>query len=115
MKLHVTRSNIRLNPDYKKVIARFFNSGIDRSRILIRRVLELPDEVARELLKQVFEEFSSRYNDVVAVFNKHYELIKSLLEPAEQQNLTEDKRLLLGSYFTMEYSIEAAAFFNPSK
>ena len=30
------------------------------------------------------------------------------------RTLTKEQKLLIGSYFTMEYSIEAAAFFNPS-
>ena len=114
MKLHVNRINLRLNPDFKKVIPRFFNSGIDRSRILISRVLALTEEDASSLLNKVLEEFSPRYHRIEGIFVKHFELIKYLLHPAEQESLSEQKKLLLGSYFTMEYSLEAAALFNPS-
>ena len=37
-----------------------------------------------------------------------------LLNEEEVNSITTEARLLLGSYFTMEYSIEAAALFNPS-
>lgn len=114
MKLYVNRSNLRLNPDYKKVIPRFFNSGIERSRTLINKVLLLPEETSADLVNHVLVEFSSRYRDIASIFVKHYELIKYLLEPGEQDKVSEAKKLLLGSYFTMEYSIEAAALFNPS-
>jgi predicted GH43/DUF377 family glycosyl hydrolase len=114
MKLHVNRINLRLGPDFKKVIPRFFNSGIERSRILIDRVLHLSAEETEALLNQVLVEFSSRYRDIKSIFDKHFELIRHLLLEPEQKNLSDIKKLLLGSYFTMEYSLEAAALFNPS-
>ena len=91
MKLHVNRTNVRLNPDFKKVIPRFFNTGIDRSRKLINRVLHMTDEDAEALLSQVLSEFSSRYRDIENIFRKHYELIKYLLQPEEQEKIL-DKR-----------------------
>jgi predicted GH43/DUF377 family glycosyl hydrolase len=114
MKLHVNRLNQRLNPDYKKVIPRFFNSGIERSRVLIERVLHLSDAEADELLDQVLIEFSPRYRDIKSIFVKHFEMIRYLLLEPEQKSLGDSKKLLMGSYFTMEYSLEAAALFNPS-
>ena len=103
-----------ISPDVKKVIPRFFNSGIDRSRILINRVMSLDEDVAAELLANVLHEFENRYRDIRSIFVKHFELIKYLLQPQEQQSLSETRKLLLGAYFTMEYSLEAAALFNPS-
>jgi predicted GH43/DUF377 family glycosyl hydrolase len=114
MKLHVNRTNIRLNPDYRKVIARFFNTGETRSKKLISQVLEMPDSEASHLLQQVMDEFSGRYRTIESIFRKHFDLIKYLLSPDEQLTVSNDKKLLIGSYFTMEYSIEAAALFNPS-
>ena len=114
MKLHLDRSKVRISPDVKKVIPRFFNSGIDRSRILINRVMSLDEDVAAELLANVLHEFENRYRDIRSIFVKHFELIKYLLQPQEQQSLSETRKLLLGAYFTMEYSLEAAALFNPS-
>jgi predicted GH43/DUF377 family glycosyl hydrolase len=114
MKLHVNRINLRIDPDFKKVIPRFFNNGTERSKTLIERVLHLPEKQAEDLLQQVLTEFSPRYRDIKSIFNKHFELIKILLPEPEQLNLSGADKLLLGSYFTMEYSLEAAALFNPS-
>ena len=46
MALLVTRTNIRLNPDYKKVIPRFFNTGNERSLLIINNVMQMDDEDA---------------------------------------------------------------------
>ncbi len=114
MKLHVNRTGLRLNPDFKKVIPRFFNTGDERSRALVNKVLQLSDKETNHLLLKILNEFSARYRSIHAIFEKHFELIKYLLPEKEQLNLSEEKKLLLGSYFTMEYSLEAVALFNPS-
>lgn len=114
MKLHVNRTGLRLNPDFKKVIPRFFNTGDERSRALVNKVLQLSDKETNHLLLKILNEFSARYRSIHAIFEKHFELIKYLLPEKEQLNLSEEKKLLLGSYFTMEYALEAVALFNPS-
>ena len=114
MKISVHRTNIRLAPDFKKVIPRFFNTGDERSKKLIDRVLQMPEAEAAQLVATVLDEFSQRYRDIRKIWSKHFGLIGYLLTEREIALLSEDKKLLLGSYFTMEYSIEAAALFNPS-
>ena len=114
MKIHVDRTGIRLSPDITKVIPRFFNTGDDRSRALIDRVLQMPEGDATRLLCQVLDEFGAHYRNIADVFEKHFQLIRRLLTEGEQVRLSEEKKLLMGSYFTMEYSHEAAALFNPS-
>lgn len=114
MKLNVTRSTQRLNPDLKKVIPRFFNPGDDRSRALINKILQMTTGEVVVLLQQVLDEFSARYRDISALLCKHFELIKYLLPEDLRETLPAEKKSLIGSYFTMEYSLEAAALFNPS-
>ena len=114
MTLQVNRINVRLNPDVRKVIPRFFNTGDERSRELINRVMLLPDSQVSELLLQVQQEFHKRYSNIRFVFEKHFELVKHLLPEKECLAMSNDKKLLIGSYFTMEYSLEHAALFNPS-
>lgn len=114
MKLVVSRINVRLNPDVRKVIPRFFNTGEERGRALINRVLLLTADEVNEVLFQVQTEFSKRYSNIKVIFEKHFELIKHLLPEKELLELSVEKKLLIGSYFTMEYSLEHAALFNPS-
>jgi len=112
MKLSVHRLNIRLVPDFKKVIPRFFNTGNDRSKKLIDKVMQMPEREAEKLLTQVIDEFSLRYHNIRAILTRHFGLVNNLVPVND--DLSENKKLLIGSYFTMEYSIEAAALFNPS-
>jgi predicted GH43/DUF377 family glycosyl hydrolase len=114
MKTPVTRTNVKINPDYKKVIPRFFNTGHERSLLIINNVLQMNDQEAEIILNNIFEEFSSRYRNIHDIFLKHFSSIQDLLPVHQLQTLSEEKKLLIGSYFTMEYSIEAAALFNPS-
>ncbi|WP_276482583.1 glycoside hydrolase family 130 protein [Paraflavitalea pollutisoli] len=114
MKLQVNRLNIRLKPDVKKVIPRFFNTGDERAGLLIHRVLQLPDIQASALLQQVRDEFGNKYHDLVAIFEKHGREVAHLVPIGDEPKISVDKRLLIGAYFTMEYSLEHAALFNPS-
>jgi predicted GH43/DUF377 family glycosyl hydrolase len=114
MKFQVNRINLRINPDYKKVIPRLLTVSTERSRKMIDRVFAMKEEEAVQVINQVLEEFSSRYKDIQSVFAKHFGLKKYLLTEEEERILSKEKKLLIGAYFTMEYSIEAAALFNPS-
>jgi hypothetical protein len=114
MTVTVNRSGIRLNPDLSRAIPRFFNIGEARSRALIEKVLEIPEKEAEDLLRSVMDEFRSRYRDIEAIFQKHFQLIHYLLPEPVHEQLSQEKKMLLGSYFTMEYSLEGAALFNPS-
>lgn len=114
MALHVNRKKTKLTPDFKKVIPRFFHTGNERSLEIIKKVSQMRDEDAKEISGQVLKEFSSRYRDIVAILTMHFEQVTHLLPAASDLQLTEEKKLLIGAYFTMEYAIEAAALFNPS-
>ncbi|MCU7549266.1 glycoside hydrolase family 130 protein [Chitinophagaceae bacterium LB-8] len=113
MAIPVNRTNIRIHPDYKKVIARFFNTGNERSLLIINKVMQMDDKDAEIVLSNIFKEFSNRYRNIYDIFLKHFALVKDLL-PLNEQHAISEKKLLIGAYFTMEYSIEAAALFNPS-
>ncbi len=117
MAIYVERKNIRFYPDSKRVIARFYLPGGDeRAMEIIRKVLDLPEEERRLTLNQVLANFSQRHRNISKVFRKHFNRVKGLLEQlnVEPETLSKSTKLLLGAYFSMEYSIESAAFFNPS-
>lgn len=114
MNVQVERLHVRLNPDGSKVIPRFFNTGPERSLTLINRVLLLSEAAVNELLLQVLQEFSRRYNNIQYIFEQHFAWVEHLLPDLEQRAFSNERKLLIGSYFTMEYSLEHAALFNPS-
>lgn len=116
MSVNVIRKGVLFQPDVSRVIARFLYTNEERSLALINRVISLPEKIKQETLAQVLREFSKRHRSISRVFEKHFNRLSPLLtrHGFDQHAFTDDEKVLIGSYFTMEYSIEAAAFFNPS-
>ncbi|MDD4179000.1 MAG: glycoside hydrolase family 130 protein [Candidatus Margulisbacteria bacterium] len=106
-----TLKNIR--PDQRRIITRPFRPGSETHvNNLINRILALDEPTVKELLKQTLKEFAHRHKDIEAVLLSNYRRVEGLIK--EAQDLSEERKLLIGSCFTMEYSIESAALFNPS-
>jgi hypothetical protein len=112
--MKITKSPIRLYASPKAVITQFLNlPGTGRVSNIIRRVKDLPAKTVATCLEKTMQDFASRHRDIQSTFRHHFNKVevhyKDLVHlfSAEQQ-------LLLGSYLTKEYSIQAAALFNPS-
>lgn len=117
--LQVRRHGVLIEPNKSRVIIKPFmpvstlSPGYAaRMKRLLKRIMELTEKEAAIILDDVFVEFRNRHRDLEGVFGLQYEQIKNLLPRRYQPS--ETKRLLIGSYFTCEYSLEAAALFNPS-
>jgi len=106
-----TLKNIR--PDKRRVITRPFRPGSEAHTInIVNRILALDEPKVKPLLKQILKDFAHRHKDIEAILMRNYQKIAgNITEPVP---ISEERKLLLGSYFTMEYSIESAALFNPS-
>jgi predicted GH43/DUF377 family glycosyl hydrolase len=74
--------------------------------------MSLPEDLVGPLLDEVSAEFSQRHQQIRKVFLERFEQVRELLLTDEE--LSEQRRLLIGSYFLAEYSLESAALFNPS-
>src|SRR5690606_37536120 len=83
-----------------------------RMQNIVERIAQLDDDEVARLLDEVFQRFRTRHSNIVAVLEQSFRNAAALLGDAGDVDL--NRRLLLGSYFTMEYSIESAALFNPS-
>lgn len=116
MRLSIERKPVRINPDPKRVIARFFFNGNDRAKEVIERVMSISEEVAFAIVSPLLQEYSRRHRNITRVLNRNCSKLQPLLNELniDFETLTVYRKLLLGSYFTHEYSIESAAFFNPS-
>ncbi|NNL43563.1 MAG: glycosidase [Desulfobacterales bacterium] len=115
--ISVRRLNIKFYPDPKRVIARFFMPGAEKARSIVDKVIQLSEDKVHSILTHVFEDFSERHRKMSAIFQNHHDQIQTILEQElsfEPGDISTEKMLLIGSYFTMEYSIESAAIFNPS-
>lgn len=112
-KIKMERTDIRITPDPSRVLIRpFIPRDTNRITKIISRVLSLPDETVGKQLSRVMEEFAERHFDINRIFEHHFNLVRPYLvtdiEPPRE------RRLLIGSLFTSEYSLECAALFNPS-
>ncbi|MEN8153512.1 MAG: glycoside hydrolase family 130 protein [Acidobacteriota bacterium] len=117
MAVSLKRKDIRFYPDPKRVITRFFMPGQDdRARSIIGKIIDMEEEEINILLNQVLRKFSKRHRNITQIFEQNFKNISYILVQMEydQDQLSHKRKLLIGSYFTMEFSIESAAFFNPS-
>ncbi len=111
--IDVQRSSIILTPDRTHVLARRFRLVSDqRSGKIFARVMTLPEDEVHALLAAVRLEFADRQLRIDEFFLRGFDEVSRYLPNG--QWLSEERKLLLGAYFTHEYSLEAAALFNPS-
>jgi predicted GH43/DUF377 family glycosyl hydrolase len=113
MSIAIKRSSTMLRPDQSRVLLRPFNPGnAFRMAAIIRRILDLPEQLVGPLLEGVCAEFSSRHQNLRARLLERFEAVRDLAP--EGDAVSELRRLLIGSYCLAEYSLESAALFNPS-
>jgi predicted GH43/DUF377 family glycosyl hydrolase len=96
------------------VITRYFDADEAKSRRRIQRVLTLDDREVRRLLDGLLMDYEGQHADIEIVWRGHFERVEALIPSGTASKLDNDRRALIGAYFTMEYAIESAALFNPS-
>lgn len=109
----VIRTSVFINPDRTRVLIRPYAPANEQRVIrIIARVLALSEAEIETLLAQILREFSGRHQKTKDLFLERFEFIRPQL--VTDSELSESRKLVIGSYFTHEYSLEAAALFNPS-
>ncbi len=112
--MNIIKNPVRLSATAKAVILQYLRlPGNDRIRNVVRRVVALPEEQVDLLLEELMKDFNARHRNLKAIFLDHF----SEAEIAYGESLSHfqmSRKYLLGAFFTKEYSIEAAALFNPS-
>lgn len=116
MRLPIERKPVKVLPDMRRVIARFFFNGEERAGHVIRRVMDLSEEEVFSTISPILQEYSKRHRNITRVLNRHCAKLQYLFGNLgfDFEKTGSYRKLLLGSYFTHEYSLESAAFFNPS-
>lgn len=116
MGIRLIRKNIYFRPDSSRVLARYFNINDERKVKVIKRVLSLTKSETDIALNQLLRNFSSRHRSVVDIWERNFKrcMESPLGDEILNYSYSNRQKLLIGAYFTMEYSIESAAFFNPS-
>jgi predicted GH43/DUF377 family glycosyl hydrolase len=109
----IHRCAVTLRADPARVLIRPFNPTSERrAKKICARVMALTEDEVSALLEQVEAEFGERHRQTREFFQRRFKHARLYLPWG--QTLSEKRRLLLGAHFTHEYSLEAAALFNPS-
>jgi predicted GH43/DUF377 family glycosyl hydrolase len=115
----VTRTGVVLAADPSRVLARLFVPGQElsldsRSRAsgVLGRILALPEDEVGVTLRRVLARYAGRHRDLPGVVRAHYARVAHRVP--DDVDLSEQRRDLIGAWFTHEYAVEAAALFNPS-
>ena len=117
MSINIHRLPTRFYPNPKRVISfSFFPGPEERVRKIIQKVIDIQDEDARLTLNQALRNFSDRHRNISKIYARHFRKVVHIVNNMGYQDvdIPEFKQLLIGAFFTNEYSIESAAFFNPS-
>lgn len=112
--MQVYRHPERFLPTPERVLARFRAFDSERAQTLIQRVLALPEDAVRAAAEAVLADFAPRHRQLGQTLREHCRLGTHALPAVVRESLSPWQEVLLGAYFTMEYAIESAAFFNPS-
>jgi predicted GH43/DUF377 family glycosyl hydrolase len=114
----IKRTSHRLQHDPSRVIAKpylpgeeIFTDAGTRASLLMGRILELDDDEVARVLGETLAGFSGRHRRFEEVLERHFGLVAHRVADLP---LSRERRLLIGAYFTNEYSVEGAALFNPS-
>jgi predicted GH43/DUF377 family glycosyl hydrolase len=117
--IRIKRTQCRLSCDARRVLAKPYLPGEEailpgesRAHLLMARVLAIPEAEVASLTDALERRFSRRHKDLHATWERHFDAVAHCV-PAGVA-LSPSLRRLIGAYFTHEYSVEAAALFNPS-
>ncbi len=111
--LHAKRIGPSITPNRNRVLMRPFRPSTDDiSRRIVGRVMALPEPEVAPLLEHVISEFTGRHEQVENFFRKRFDEVSIYLELEARPS--PERQMLIGAYFTHEYSLESAALFNPS-
>ena len=118
----VRRGTVELHPDAGRVMARSFLPGqemqmlgISRAESVMERLLAISEEDVLRTLTATLASYSRRHADLLRTFREHFNVVAHRLpQIPDGPTVSQDRKDLMGAYFTQEYAVEGAALFNPS-
>ncbi len=108
----ITRLTPKLFPDPKRVLLQFFELNAVRTKRIIQMVSSLDEKEVSDILNKVFNDFSKRHKNFEEIIFLNFKKVEKFVPFSEL--MSRNRKLLIGSYFSKEYSTSAAALFNPS-
>ena len=106
------RKSIVIKSKIGRVITRpYVPAGEERIRKLVNHVLNLDEEWVSAILETLLHNFSHRHRYFRQSLERNFDHVARFVPDVDQ--VSKQQQLLIGAYFTAEYSVEAAALFNP--
>src|SRR5689334_17045334 len=110
--IQVKRSKLLLHSARNRVLIRPFNVTTEERAVKIcARASVLPEEEVRQVVNQMLAEFNERHLKIRTFLMQRFEQVRHWI-PSDKE-ISDERKLLIGAYFSHEYSFEAAALFNP--
>ena len=113
-KVKAIKQNVSFMPDESRVIAKRLHLEKERRKKIIDRICHMPEEKRKRLLDEILKNFKRRHKNLERILKNNFDKVITDLDAKDFKDLSIENKLLIGAYFTNEYSIEAAALFNPS-
>ena len=115
--MQINRSNIQIKANPNRVIINFLDLGVNTnntSRVnrLIDIVLAIPENEIDGIYEEIKNNFASRHRSFEHYLKKNFKIVQPELPKGIM--ISEIRSLVMGAYFSKEYSIQSAALFNPS-
>ena len=117
----VKHSSVVLRPDPARTVIRPFEAGDPaafavpghaRAQRIVDRVLALDEAALKAERIEIMASLNDRHRDVEATLLRRFADVDGLT--SDRDALSHEQSLVIGAYFSEEYSFEAAALFNPS-
>ena len=110
----IEQLDVEIRPDSRRVIVRPFlpDEQVLPDDGLLARILALSERDVIGILTAARKKFQDRHVNLEAELNNHFEYVT--VSTTECSDLSKERQLLIGAYYTQEFSIETAALTNPS-
>ena len=106
--IHVKRTGAELAPDPTRVLLRPFVPGdVPRLERIVAGILSISESDVGPLLDATSAKFSGRHQQIGQLFKERFRQLREVVRL--DQELSEQRQLLIGAYFVSEFSVESAA------
>lgn len=79
MRIPIIRKNIIFAPDAKRVVARYFMNGDERTQNMVARIMLLTENQVYNTLEHTLREFARRHRNISKIFYSHCEKIRGII------------------------------------
>ena len=119
----LTHSAFFLHPEPARTVIRpfmvedpegFRDAKRSRAQRIVDSIRALDETTLAETLAATMASLTERHRDIETVLLRRFEELDTATDGLEVSGATREQALLIGAYFSEEYSYEAAALFNPS-